>query len=38
VRYLVDPKEAGRTKTVILRKMLAKLNEQPNRVLFPKWR
>ena len=38
VRYLVDPKEAGRQKTIILRKMLVKLNAEPDRVLFPKWR
>ena len=38
VRYLVDPKEAGRVKTVLLRKMLVKLNADADRVLFPKWR
>jgi small-conductance mechanosensitive channel len=38
VRYLVDPKEAGRIKTVLIRKMLLGLNAEPDRVLFPKWR
>ena len=38
VRYLVDPKEAGRIKTTILRKMLQELNAEPDRTLFPKWR
>jgi len=36
VRYLVDPKEAGRVKTDLTRKLLAALNGQPERVLFPK--
>ena len=38
VRYLVDPKEAGRVKTVLLRKILLKLNAEPDRVRFPIWR
>jgi len=38
VRYLVDPKEAGHMKTVLIRKMLLKLNAEPDRALFPKWR
>lgn len=38
VRYLVDPKEAGRTKTSILRMVLKRLNEEPERVRFPKGR
>lgn len=38
VRYLVDPKEAGRIKTTLLTKMLLKLNAAPDRALFPKWR
>ena len=38
VRYLVDPKEAGRTKTQILRTVLKRLNEEPERVRFPKGR
>lgn len=35
VRYLVLPKQAGQIKTVLTRKMLEKLNEEPKRVLFP---
>ncbi|MCW6512137.1 mechanosensitive ion channel family protein [Lichenifustis flavocetrariae] len=38
VRYLVDPKEAGRVKTILIRRILAKLNAEPDRTLFPKWR
>lgn len=36
VRYLVHPKEAGRVKTRLIQKLLARLNEQPERVRFPK--
>jgi len=36
VRYLVHPKEAGRVKTRLIKKLLAELNAQPDRVLFPK--
>lgn len=36
VRYLVHPKEAGRIKTRIIKKLLDKLNAEPERVLFPK--
>jgi small-conductance mechanosensitive channel len=36
VRYLVNPKEAGRVKTRLMRKLLAELNAAPDRVLFPK--
>lgn len=35
VRYLVLPKRAGQIKTVLIRKMLEKLKEEPKRVLFP---
>ena len=35
-RYIVDPKRAGRTKTDLIRKLLARLNEAPDRVGFPK--
>ena len=35
VRYLVHPKEAGRVKTRLIRKLLAELKAQPDRVLFP---
>jgi len=36
VRYLVHPKESGRVKTLIITKLLEKLNAEPQRVLFPK--
>jgi small-conductance mechanosensitive channel len=36
VRYLVQPKEAGRVKTRLIQNMLARLNAEPDRVLFPK--
>jgi len=36
VRYLVHPKEAGRVKTRLIKKLLAKLTAAPERVLFPK--
>jgi small-conductance mechanosensitive channel len=36
VRYLVDPKKAGRTKTDLIKKLLERLNEAPDRVGFPK--
>ncbi len=36
VRYLVHPKEAGRVKTRLILELLAKLNAEPDRVLFPK--
>ena len=36
VRYLVHPKESGRVKTRITKKLLEKLNAEPERVLFPK--
>jgi small-conductance mechanosensitive channel len=36
VRYLVVPKEQGRVKTRLITKMLAKLNAEPDRVMFPK--
>jgi small-conductance mechanosensitive channel len=36
VRYLVHPKESGRVKTRLIKKLLEKLNEEPERVLFPK--
>jgi hypothetical protein len=36
LRYLVDPKRAGRVKTALLRKLLARLNTAPDKVLFPK--
>jgi len=36
VRYLVPPREAGSVKTRLLPKLLAALNEDPERVMFPK--
>jgi len=36
VRYLVHPKEAGRVKTRLIKKLLAAFNAEPERVLFPK--
>jgi small-conductance mechanosensitive channel len=36
VRYLVHPKKAGRVKTRMIRELLAALNAEPDRVLFPK--
>jgi small-conductance mechanosensitive channel len=36
VRYLVHPKESGRVKTRIIKKLLDKMNAEPQRVLFPK--
>ena len=36
VRYLVPPKEAGRVKNRLVKKLLARLNAEPDRVRFPK--
>ena len=36
VRYLVHPKEAGRVKTRLIKKLLTELNAAPDRVQFPK--
>jgi len=36
VRYLVHPKSAGRVKTELTKDILARLNQAPDRVLFPK--
>jgi small-conductance mechanosensitive channel len=36
VRYLVPPRDAGRIKTRLIKKMLARLNAEPERTLFPK--
>jgi small-conductance mechanosensitive channel len=36
VRYIVDPKRAGRTKTALIQKLLTRLNAAPDRVGFPK--
>jgi hypothetical protein len=32
----LDPKKAGRTKTELIKKLLARLNAAPDRVGFPK--
>jgi small-conductance mechanosensitive channel len=36
VRYLVSPREAGSIKTRLIPKLLAALNAEPSRVMFPK--
>jgi small-conductance mechanosensitive channel len=36
VRYLVEPRQAGPVKNRLIKKMLARLNAEPQRVLFPK--
>ncbi|MEO6033677.1 MAG: mechanosensitive ion channel family protein [Verrucomicrobiota bacterium] len=36
VRYLVDPKMAGRVKNSLIRQLLTALNAAPDKVLFPK--
>jgi small-conductance mechanosensitive channel len=36
VRYLVHPKEAGRVKTRLIKRLLTELNSSPERVMFPK--
>jgi small-conductance mechanosensitive channel len=36
VRYLVEPREAGRVKTRLIQKMLQRLNAEPDRVGFPR--
>jgi small-conductance mechanosensitive channel len=36
VRYLVAPREAGSIKSRLIPKLLAALNAQPNKVMFPK--
>ena len=35
VRYLVPPREAGRIKTRLIKKLLAALNTAPDKVMFP---
>jgi small-conductance mechanosensitive channel len=35
VRYLVPPREAGRVKTRLIKKLLAALNTVPDKVMFP---
>jgi small-conductance mechanosensitive channel len=36
VRYLVPPRDAGSVKTRLIKKLLAALNEKPEKVMFPK--
>jgi hypothetical protein len=36
VRYLVPPREAGRVKSRLIKKLLAALNAAPDKVCFPK--
>lgn len=36
VRYLVEPKQAGRVKSKLIEKMLVRLNAAPDKVMFPK--
>lgn len=36
VRYLVEPKDSGRVRTRLTQNILAALNAEPERVLFPK--
>src|SRR6266571_2177132 len=35
VRYVVSPREAGRVKTRLIKKLLAALNAAPDKVMFP---
>lgn len=36
LRYLVEPRHAGRIKTKLIKELLAKLNAVPDKVMFPK--
>jgi small-conductance mechanosensitive channel len=36
VRYLVEPRHAGRVKNRLIRELLARLNAEPDKVRFPK--
>ena len=36
VRYVVEPRSAGRVKTRLTRNIVTALNQAPDRVLFPK--
>jgi small-conductance mechanosensitive channel len=36
LRYLVEPKQAGRVKNKLIQELLGRLNAEPERVLFPK--
>ena len=37
VRYVIPPREAGRIKTRLIKKLLAALNAAPEKVMFPAW-
>ncbi|HKP87749.1 MAG TPA: mechanosensitive ion channel family protein [Blastocatellia bacterium] len=36
VRYIVEPKQAGRVKTRLIKRLLQRLNAEPDKVMFPK--
>jgi small-conductance mechanosensitive channel len=36
VRYLVEPRQSGPVKTRLIKKMLKRLNAEPDKVMFPK--
>lgn len=36
VRYLVEPRQAGPVKTRLIKKMLERLNAEPDKVMFPR--
>ena len=36
VRYLVEPRRSGEVKTRLIKKMLSRLNAEPDKVMFPK--
>ena len=36
VRYLVEPRQSGSVKSRLIKKILTRLNEEPDRVMFPK--
>ena len=36
LRYVVHPKETGRVRSRLIRKLLPRLKAEPDRVLFPK--
>jgi small-conductance mechanosensitive channel len=36
VRYVVEPKQAGRVKSKLINKMLETLNKAPDKVMFPR--
>jgi hypothetical protein len=36
VTYLVHPKKSGATRNNLIKKILAALNQEPDKVLFPK--